>query len=83
MRLPATLGHGAAIRLVHPFGEAVPIEQLIVELRVAEAPSPGVSHIPAHPATSVGLARWRPGSLVAAGLALAGALAAAALSRGC
>ena len=79
--LPEDLARGAALRLVEPFGELAPIEQLIVELRLAAEPSAGVSRVVAPAAP---LARWRPASLAAVALAVASAIAVALLGRsGC
>ena len=67
------------MRLVQPFGELAPIEQLIVEIRLAAEPSEGVTRIAIADAP---LARWRPAPLVAVALAVAAAIAIAILERG-
>lgn len=45
LRLPAGLDRGALVRLVTPFGEAVDVAMLIVELRIGSAPSPHVRRV--------------------------------------
>lgn len=45
LRLPAGLERGALVRLVTPFGDAVDVAMLIVELRIGSAPSPHVRRV--------------------------------------
>ena len=82
LRLPAALG--AAVRLVQPFGEAFPIEQLIVELRAAETPSAGVQQVaPSRALATVPRPRWTPAAAAAVAVGLGTAIAAALLGRAC
>ncbi|WP_437765081.1 hypothetical protein WMF27_31850 [Sorangium sp. So ce281] len=46
LRLPPDLGGGVTLRLVRPFGEHAPLDQLLVELREDSAASPGVRRVP-------------------------------------
>ncbi|WP_437333045.1 hypothetical protein [Sorangium sp. So ce394] len=45
LRLPPDLTAGATLRLVRPFGEHAPLDQLLVELREGSAASPGVLRV--------------------------------------
>ncbi len=45
LRVPAGSGKGVVLRLVQPFGDAAPIEQLLIEVRPGSAPSQGVRRI--------------------------------------
>ncbi|WP_434042517.1 MULTISPECIES: hypothetical protein [Sorangium] len=42
LRLPADLTGGATLRLVRPFGEHAPLDQLLIDIRADSAASPGV-----------------------------------------
>jgi hypothetical protein len=77
VRLPAEIGEGVMVRLAAPF-DGSPIEQLLVAVRVAEAPSACVRRVEAAVAE---LPRARPWSAVAlvVGLVLLAALLVAAL----
>ncbi|WP_437731575.1 hypothetical protein [Sorangium sp. So ce1335] len=56
LRLPADLAGGATFRLVRPFGEHAPLDQLLVDVRADSEASPGVRRI-APPPSSEALAR--------------------------
>jgi hypothetical protein len=46
VRLPDRMGDGVALRLIRPFGDASPLDQLLVEIVTGAAPSPGVTRLP-------------------------------------
>lgn len=46
LELPAGSEDGVALRLAEPFGEAGPVDQLLVEVRVADEASGGVTRVP-------------------------------------
>jgi hypothetical protein len=59
--LPQRDAASFALRLLHPFGPSAPLEQLIVEVRVGEAPSAGVSRLDA-PRERAATDRAEPGA---------------------
>jgi hypothetical protein len=46
LELPAGSEDGVALRLAHPFGERGPVDQLLVEVRVSDEASGGVTRVP-------------------------------------
>lgn len=69
LRLPERLGDGVALRLVRPFGDAAPLEQLFVEIVAGPEPSAGVARVaplpPAlPPGPSASAARARAPALI-------------------
>ncbi|WP_438015258.1 hypothetical protein WMF18_30845 [Sorangium sp. So ce315] len=53
LRLPADLTGGATFRLVRPFGEHAPLDQLLVEVRADSEASPGVRRIAPPPPSAL------------------------------
>ncbi|WP_437276201.1 hypothetical protein WME90_33825 [Sorangium sp. So ce375] len=53
LRLPPDLAGGVTLRLVRPFGEHAPLDQLLVELREDSAASPGVRRMTPPPSDAL------------------------------
>ncbi|WP_437965452.1 hypothetical protein WMF04_38325 [Sorangium sp. So ce260] len=53
LRLPRDLTGGVTLRLVRPFGEHAPLDQLLVELREGGAASPGVLRLAPPPSDAL------------------------------
>ncbi|MDC0678575.1 hypothetical protein [Sorangium atrum] len=53
LRLPPDLSGGVTLRLVRPFGELAPLDQLLVELREGSAASPGVHRVTPPPSDAL------------------------------
>ncbi len=53
LRLPPDLTGGVTLRLVRPFGEHAPLDQLFVELREGDAASPGVLRVTPPPSDAL------------------------------
>ncbi|WP_437587125.1 hypothetical protein [Sorangium sp. So ce1000] len=53
LRLPPDLTGGVTLRLVRPFGEHAPLDQLLVELREGDAASPGVLRVTPPPSDAL------------------------------
>ncbi|AUX46204.1 hypothetical protein SOCE26_077090 [Sorangium cellulosum] len=78
LRLPADLADGVTLRLVRPFGEHAPLDQLLVELRADSAASPGVRRVAPPPADA--LARSSTAGVRALGAQLSTPVVLAALA---
>ncbi|AUX25289.1 hypothetical protein SOCEGT47_058330 [Sorangium cellulosum] len=75
LSLPADLTGCVTVRLVRPFGEHAPLEQLLVELRADTAASPGVLRVPPPPSSATARSRAARGPLLGAPLSAPAVLA--------